>query len=119
MANDILGSTTDDDKDTPQFTAGNPMGDIATMLVQMDRAGRLTEPERDCLRKHATGELNSLPLMIRGVSVALMDAILEGNFERSQIANAVWSIDMMADALQGMQILSADLSAPAGVPNHV
>jgi len=118
MANDILGSTTDDDKDKPQFTAGNPMGDIATMLVQMDRAGRLTEPERDALRKHATNEVNSLPLMIRGVSVALMDAILEGNFERSQIANAVWSVDMMADALQGMQILAADLSRPAVVPNN-
>ena len=118
MANDILGSTTDDDKDKAQFTAGNPMGDIATMLVQMDRAGRLTEPERDCLRKHARNEVSSLPLMIRGVSVALMDAILEGNFERSQIANAVWSIDMMADALQGMQVLASDLSAPAGMPNH-
>ena len=118
MANDILGSTTDDDKDKRQFAAGSPMGDVANMLVQMDRAGRLTEPERDALRKHATNQVNYLPIMIRGVSVALMDAILEGNFERSHIANAVWSIDMMADALQGMQVLASDLSTPAGVPSH-
>lgn len=118
MANDILGSTTTANDDSPQFSAGNPMVDIARMLVQMDRAGRLTDPERHVLRTHAVNERNSIPLMIRGVSVALMDAILEGNFERSHIANAVWSIDMMTDALQGMQTLVEDLRSPAGVPNH-
>ena len=118
MATHILSSAPDAEKLPARFDAGNPMGDIAMMLVAMDRAGRLKATERDSLRLHARSSLHSLPVMIRGVAVALIDAIHEGNFERHHIGNAVWSIDMMADALQGMQILADDLSTPAEAPNH-
>ena len=117
MAIDILSSDNNTARDR-QFTPADPVGDIARMLVDMDRHGRLTSAERDSLRKHAAISVDSLPIMIRGVAVALMDAINEGNFERSHIGNAVWSIDMMADAMQGMQILLADLRTPAAMPNH-
>ena len=117
MANTIVSTETG--APAYRFNAGNPIGDIAKMLVDMHRDGRLSAAEHETLRKHAANEMYSLPMKIRGVAVALMDAITEGNFERSHIANAVWSIDMMADALQGMQTLVADLRAPTGTTNHV
>ena len=88
------------------------------MFVNMDRAGRLTTAERGALRIHARSAMDSIPAMIRGVFAAVMDALNEGDYDRGHIANAVWGFDMMADALQGMQILSDDLSTPTWVANH-
>ena len=118
MANDSLDSGAERCESTARFNARNPVGDMAMMFVNMDRQDRLTTTERETLRKHADNAIESLPIMIRAVAVALMDAANEGDVERSSIANALWSIDHMADALQGMHILASDLRAPAGMPNH-
>lgn len=118
MANAILSTTGTADAVATQSTASSPVGDIAMMLATMDRNGRLTGPEREALGRHATNIVDAIPLMIRGVSGALMEALNEGDCDRTLIANAIWSIDLMADTLHGMQILSADLSATTGVANH-
>ena len=118
MANDSLDSDTDVGDKPCQFTPGNSVVDIAQMLVAMNHAGRLTAAERVMLCTHANNEVGSLPMRIRGVAVVVMNVINDGNFERAHIANAVWSIDLMADALEGMHMLASELRSPAETLTH-
>ena len=118
MADSILSSTTGAAEQTPRFNANDTFGDIAVMLANMDRNGRLTDNERDTLRAHAVNTLDALPLMIRGVAMTTFESLTFGGCDRNQIANALLSIDLMADAMQCMTILAGDLRSPCGVPNH-
>lgn len=94
--------------------AHHPMMDMASIVMQMDSEGRVSDDMREAILNHAQNAISSLPQSIAALSCAIASAQAgDVGLDTMQAANASWGVASLADSLAAMTALRDHFTAPA------